>query len=810
MSLFSWILARGRKNELERRGPQSGRRRRTGESQTMRMRQPVSRRLLPSLLVLGVWLVCAFAAIYRTQRALPDLDLGQKAPLGISARADFTYVDQEQTAAARAVVARQVPDYYRRDIAAKDETQRDLDRLISLATGTAVTPAASSEDEALRRLVQELSREQRDALALLFDTQDKQEFVRTTLNDMLLEGVLPPSLAEVSRQAAEVCIVDEYGHVVTQTTERLRIPAEVATGLLQQLVARFPMALGSHQDTLAHQVLARLIYPTLKPQPTLRREAERKAMAPVEVRRQLRQGELLISKGQVVGEQELAMLKAHAEAVAANRDLGQQVRRDLGSLVLRLLVLVAAAFCLAHLVPQLAERRAHQGLVALIAVLSVLAVWGTFEVLLLQPTISPVWLYPGLPVTLGALLLALLLGKQAGLVGALFLPVLTAFVGDDPYHLYLLGLIGSSVGVLAIHKSRTRIHTFRAALYVLAATMAVEALQLFMRGSPAGHYLQVLLALAATAFVTVLVVNLLLPPCEYFFGVTTNLSLLELSDLNHPLLKRLQLEAPGTYHHTLMVATLAEHAAEAVGANTLLTRVACYFHDIGKLANPTYFTENSFGQDRHEELSPRMSSLIILNHVKEGLAMAAKYKLKEPIREAIATHHGTSLVYYFYRRALDNNQINDATEEENFRYPGPTPQSREASIICLADSCEAASRSLEKPTPQKIDALVSEIFHHKLMTGQLDHSRLTMAELNTVVETIKKTLQTMLHGRISYPKFAAADLGESPKRMASRRPRPPEANPAAQPDAEPPVPPSAAGGPGDGEPGEPAGDRQGQ
>ena len=197
------------------------------------------------------------------------------------------------------------------------------------------------------------------------------------------------------------------------------------------------------------------------------------------------------------------------------------------------------------------------------------------------------------------------------------------------------------------------------------------------------------------------------------------------------------MEAPGTYHHTLMVATLAEQAAEAIGANPLLCRVAAYFHDIGKLSNPSYFTENAFGMDRHADLSPRMSALIILNHVKEGLVLAQKYKLRKPLREVIASHHGTSRIYFFYRRAVDEAGGDaSAVDEFDYRYPGPLPRSKEAAIISLADSCEAASRSLQKPSPQKIDALISDIFRDRILDGQLADCELTLREIEQVQESI--------------------------------------------------------------------------
>jgi putative nucleotidyltransferase with HDIG domain len=329
-----------------------------------------------------------------------------------------------------------------------------------------------------------------------------------------------------------------------------------------------------------------------------------------------------------------------------------------------------------------------------------------------------------------------------------------------------LGFVVSCAGAVSTRHTRTRLQTFRGAVAIFLGTTAVSSLFLIMNSAPLETYATITLIAAINGMLTVILINLFLPITEYCFGITTNISLLELSDLNHPLLKRLQLEAPGSYHHTLMVATLAEHAAEGIGANTLLTRVATYFHDIGKLSNPSYFTENSFGEDRHVDLSPRMSSLIILNHVKEGLVLAAKFKLKKPIRDVIATHHGTSLIYFFFRRAKDELSKGEKEMkrgnlpvdiEEDYRYPGPLPKTREETIISLADSCEAASRSLEKPTPQKIDTLVNDIFQNRLFDGQLDESVCTMQEIYTIKESIKVTLRSMLHIRTAYPKEGEVD-----------------------------------------------------
>src|SRR5438067_12997786 len=224
--------------------------------------------------------------------------------------------------------------------------------------------------------------------------------------------------------------------------------------------------------------------------------------------------------------------------------------------------------------------------------------------------------------------------------------------------------------------------------------------------------------------VTATIVGGVLPMFEHLFQVTTDISWLEAADLNHPLLRRLTIEAPGTYHHSLVVANLAEAAAEAIGANPTMCRVCSYFHDIGKLVKPEYFTENMrHDRNPHNELAPAMSALIILAHVKEGVDLALKYKLNQKIIDVIQEHHGTSLVSYFYKRALQqqedarqggkimNIREEDIPEvrEESFRYSGPKPQTRESGIISLADCIESASRSMEKITPSRIEQLVNDI-----------------------------------------------------------------------------------------------------
>ncbi|MCM8789937.1 MAG: HDIG domain-containing protein, partial [Candidatus Omnitrophica bacterium] len=227
-----------------------------------------------------------------------------------------------------------------------------------------------------------------------------------------------------------------------------------------------------------------------------------------------------------------------------------------------------------------------------------------------------------------------------------------------------------------------------------------------------------------------------LPIFEALFKTMTNISLLELADFNHPLLLKLSLEAPGTFHHCLITGNLSEAACNAINANALLARIGAYYHDIGKLNMPQYFSENQGFEEesKHDTLAPSMSKLVIINHTKEGAELARKYKLNERIVDFIEQHHGKSLVYYFYRKALENLEEDEAIKEEGFRYPGPKPNTKEAAVVLLADSVEAATRALREHTPSKITEVVHKIINNKFIDGQLDECDLTLKDIEKISE----------------------------------------------------------------------------
>src|SRR5581483_6714827 len=387
------------------------------------------------------------------------------------------------------------------------------------------------------------------------------------------------------------------------------------------------------------------------------------------------------------------------------------------------------------------------------------------------------------PYAFAPLVCSVLMGKNQGLYVATFVSLwgaIAVFRGIDAVYL-VMSLICGFIAVFVTLQVRRRSRLIRAGVFVGLATWVLAItfgliiipweLGLAIDWKTIGYES---IAAIGSGIVTAMLVGGALPILETLFGVTTDISWLEAADLNHPLLKRLTIEAPGTYHHSLVVANLAEGAAEAVGANATMCRVCAYFHDIGKLVKPEYFTENmSPDRNPHDELAPTMSALIIIAHVKEGVDLALKHGLNQEIIDVIQQHHGTSMVYFFYKRALQQQEDTRAggkimnireedipeVREESFRYSGPRPQTREAAVISLADCIESASRSLDRVTPQKIDQLISDIIEKRLLDGQLKECDLTMRELEEVAESFRRTLQSMMHSRVAYPDSRSESRG---------------------------------------------------
>lgn len=379
------------------------------------------------------------------------------------------------------------------------------------------------------------------------------------------------------------------------------------------------------------------------------------------------------------------------------------------------------------------------------------------------------------PYAFAPLILSVLIGRHHGLFAAIFCSLWGTFLLPQLNPVFMvMSLITGFIAVFITFQVRRRSRLIRAGIYVGLATLVLGAtfglvgpIQWDAPSATDWRMIgwQCLLAIG-TGVTTAVVVSGILPAIESMFNITTDISWLEMSDMNHPLLRRLSMEAPGTYHHSLAVANLAEAAAETIGANPTVCRVMSYFHDIGKLVKPEYFSENMPpGLNPHDELTPTMSALIIIAHVKEGVDLGLKHHLNPLLVDAIQQHHGSSLVSYFYQRALRqqedarlggkimNMRSEDIPEvrEESFRYPGPRAQTREIAIVSLADAIESASRSLERPTAQRIEDLVNDLVDARIADHQLDEAPITLAELRKISESFRSTLASMMHSRVAYP-----------------------------------------------------------
>ena len=373
------------------------------------------------------------------------------------------------------------------------------------------------------------------------------------------------------------------------------------------------------------------------------------------------------------------------------------------------------------------------------------------------PSSSYLYLFP---IAAGAMIVRIVIHSEVAIFFAVLSSYFAAFMTGNQLSYFIFNLMSSVVGAHLVARCEQRNIIIRAGIYVGGVNLLVILALNFISGSPlkAGLLYDLPMGFGGGLLSAFLVLGLT-PIVEGLFGYTTDIKLLELANLDHPLLKDLTLQAPGTYHHSVIVGSLVEAAAKSVSANPLLARVSAYYHDIGKLKKPLYFIENSGGLDsRHNHLAPSMSSLILISHVKDGVELARENRLGERITRIIQQHHGTSLISFFYQKAKEQEDPEmNALDEKDFRYPGPKPQTKEAGLVMLADAAEAASRSLTDPTPARIKGLVQRIIQGIFLDGQLEECELTLKNLHNIEDSFTRILTAIFHQRIEYP-------AESPKR----------------------------------------------
>ncbi len=356
------------------------------------------------------------------------------------------------------------------------------------------------------------------------------------------------------------------------------------------------------------------------------------------------------------------------------------------------------------------------------------------------------------PMAIASMLIAILMDPALSIVMTVVLSMFAGVIYRCDFGVFFVCLSGGLAGTYGVTQVRHRTDLIKAGFLVSAVNVfAITIFVLLKQNSVLNTFKEDILWGVLNGFICAILTIGLLPYLENMFRITTDIKLLEIGDFNQSLLKKLMIEAPGTYHHSLLIGNLAEVAASSVGANPLMARVGGYYHDVGKLTKPQYFVENQVNIDnKHDELTSQMSNLILISHVKDGVVLAREARIPAPIIDIIEQHHGTDITYFFYQQAL-KDQGRTKVEKDQYRYPGPKPQTKEAAIIMLADSVEAASRTLDEPTYGHLKDLVTRIINNKFIDGQLDECDLTLKDLHLISENFLNVLTGLFHARIEYP-----------------------------------------------------------
>ncbi len=588
-----------------------------------------------------------------------------------------------------------------------------------------------------------------DQLTLLFESYKKSAFqiFRQKLQDGLSaiyqQGVINVSKSELEEKRL---IILENGLEEEVELSQVLDLNDARTVLSDYLRVQYPE--GGSEFQMANVVGNSFLVPNLTRDRDITRNRKDKAIREVpSTSGFVHENQRIIDSHEIVTEDVYQKLQSLASALAersSGRSGWYRFLFYIGKYIFAVIIVLMIGFYLYYYRPNLFSQNKMLLLITTVFVFQFLTVVLILDVLN--------WSYLSIPVTLVPMLLSMLLDASVAFMGTIILSLILGAVGGNNFYLALLTFVVGTIALFSVQKIRNRGQMFRAIFYILLGYAAVnfsygfihyESFNSMMQNF--GYFEVPNAILAPTA------VFLLIGIFEKLFDVTTDITLLELSDLNHPLLKRLSVEAPGTFHHSIIVGNLAEAAAKEIGANSLLARVGCYYHDIGKMTLSEYFVENqSNGVSKHETLTPSMSSLILAKHVRAGMELAEDSKLPLAVKKFIPEHHGTCIMSYFYHKAQEAKDPKDLNEDD-FRYPGPKPQSKETAIAMLSDAVEAASRTLPSPNLQRISALVENLIEKRFQEGELDECDITLRELNKIKGAFIRVLMGIHHVRIEYP-----------------------------------------------------------
>ncbi len=637
-----------------------------------------------------------------------DLRVGQPGPRDIEAPHTIEFEDIERTEAARVDARRAVPPVLRSVPAQASAVREAAARAFIAIEQVRASPSWRTAERmsAIRK-----------AVGLPVSEVAAGAAANATKND--LAAAQRVALGAVDRVLADGVREGELAAARDRARALVRLAA-----LPPGLVA------------LASEVAAAALRPTLEidaAKTAERRESADDVVMPVRVR--VQRGESILRKGDVVTPTHLRIL-----AVAGMYPPRATWTAFGGVAILIALLLLATGTYLSQYEPQIWATDRHLILWSLIVV-------GT--VLLAQTLGAPRFNDYLMPAAVGPMLLGILLRPRLAVFSAVVLAVLVGLVAERELAPVVVAFVGGIVGVFATRQIHRRSDFGVAGLLIGVATAAaaagigmVDRLPTSVVAMNAGYA-------GANGLLAAVMTIGILPFLEQMFGLITPIKLLELANPAHPLLRRLQLEAPGTYHHSIMVGNLAEAAAEAVGADALLVRVGTYYHDVGKLQRPAFFAENQMGiENPHEKMAPSLSALTVASHVRDGLDLAREYGVPQAIADFIPQHHGTTRLAFFYHQALERG---DAIDESAFRYDGPKPQTPETAIVMLADAAEATARSLTRPTPDRLEEVVRRLIREKLEDGQLDECGLTFRDLDRIAQAFVRILAGIMHPRLEYP-----------------------------------------------------------
>ncbi|MDD4956588.1 MAG: HDIG domain-containing protein [Candidatus Omnitrophica bacterium] len=730
-----------------------------------------------ALLVLFIFLfmVAAIGSMFVSPQLYKgNMHVGDIALKNIYAPYDFTYqwdIDEKRTAEAKDAAVKAVPFYFRRDRSVERRAENSVNVLFdNIEDEKASGGDASGYMTRIKEDVSfEISEKNIKLLAEYKDTHKLRQKSIKILNRIFRMGYVSPEDARAidDAGASEVKIYEsDPNREATRARNQLLTERGAHKAVEEYLYREF------RGERRISGALNAVILPNLTPNLFLdagkRQEKREEALArstPVYRIWAVEKNELIVEKGKRLEPRHIAQLS--------------QLRRFfrpgvtpvffLGVLLLFLLLGVTAVIysLLVRKVDVLKDTKN----VAVILINMLLAVVVADLV-----TRSPQPSY-FIPLAAMGMMIAVLVDHSIAIFSVMMVSVLISLLIGGGIELLFVLMTGAIVGIFSLRGLRRRANILWAGLAAGGAKfLAISCIGLINGMEPDFFFKDGMWGIASGVMSGFIVMGLL-PVYEHWFKIPTNISLLELSDLNHPLLKRLAMEAPGTYHHSIMVGNLAESACDAIGANSLLARVGAYYHDIGKINKPEYFTENEMGMgSRHSKLAPSMSALIISKHVKEGTEIARKHNLSKAIIDFISQHHGDGLIYYFYQKAVEKSEDGNVVNEENFRYPGPKPQTKESAIILLADSVEASSRTLDDPTPSSIRNLVRRIINNKFIDGQLDECDLTLKDMNKIADSFSRVLMGVFHARPEYPdeEKKQKDGGDDGAKNKPKKPKPPK------------------------------------